>query len=76
MCPNCSTIFDELLRPKLYVALSNHLKQYGTLPESWKTDNKTRCTRLAKDFVDYTYLDEDMNKIYKEAMEKLKKRVK
>jgi len=38
LCPNCATVFDEVIRPKLYRAL----KEYGAmgLPESWKKDNK------------------------------------
>lgn len=38
LCPNCSTIFDEIIRPKLYKALN----EYGAtgLPESWRKDNK------------------------------------
>lgn len=38
LCPNCATIFDEVKRPKLYVALEH----YGAtnLPPSWKKDNK------------------------------------
>jgi len=38
LCPNCSTVFDEVLRPLLYRAL----KEYGCegLPVSWSKDNK------------------------------------
>lgn len=38
LCPNCSTVFDEVIRPKLYKALS----EYGSkgLPKSWMNDNK------------------------------------
>lgn len=38
LCPNCSTIFDEVIRPKLYRAL----KEWGakSLPASWSKDNK------------------------------------
>lgn len=38
LCPNCSTVFDEVIRPKLY----NALKMYGCkgLPVSWSKDNK------------------------------------
>ena len=38
LCPNCSTVFDEVIRPKLYKALCN----YGAkgLPGSWSKDNK------------------------------------
>ena len=38
LCPNCSTVFDEVIRPLLYKAL----KEYGAkdLPASWRCDNK------------------------------------
>ena len=38
LCPNCSTVFDEVLRPLLYKALT----EYGSekLPKSWSKDNK------------------------------------
>ena len=38
LCPNCATIFDEVIRPKLYTALKN----FGAkrLPKSWAKDNK------------------------------------
>jgi hypothetical protein len=38
LCPNCSTVFDEKVRPMLYRALT----AYGTknLPRSWCKDNK------------------------------------
>lgn len=38
LCPNCSTVFDDQIRPKLYAAL----KEFGAtnLPESWSKDNK------------------------------------
>lgn len=38
LCPNCSTVFDEVIRPYLYHAL----KMYGAkgLPVSWRKDNK------------------------------------
>jgi hypothetical protein len=38
LCPNCSTVFDEVIRPRLHRAL----KKYGVkgLPESWRKDNK------------------------------------
>jgi hypothetical protein len=38
LCPNCSTVFDEVIRPILYKAL----KKFGAtgLPNSWKKDNK------------------------------------
>lgn len=36
--PNCSTVFDEVVRPKFYKAL----QEYGcaNLPRSWQKDNK------------------------------------
>jgi hypothetical protein len=38
LCPNCSTVFDEVIRPKFYKAL----QEYGCakLPQSWRKDNK------------------------------------
>ena len=38
LCPNCATVFDEVIRPKLHKALT----EYGAkgLPESWRKDNK------------------------------------
>jgi len=38
LCPNCATVFDEVIRPKLYRAL----QEYGAknLPPSWSKDNK------------------------------------
>jgi hypothetical protein len=38
LCPNCATVFDEVIRPKLYTAL----EKFGCmgLPASWKKDNK------------------------------------
>ena len=38
LCPNCSTVFDEVVRPKFYKAL----QEYGctNLPHSWLKDNK------------------------------------
>lgn len=38
LCPNCSTVFDEKVRPKLWKALI----EWGAknLPESWSRDNK------------------------------------
>ncbi|MBI3046587.1 MAG: hypothetical protein HYY86_03585 [Candidatus Harrisonbacteria bacterium] len=37
-CPNCATVFDDIIRPKLYKALN----EYGAknLPTSWKQSNK------------------------------------
>ena len=38
LCPNCSTVFDEKIRPKLFTALKN----WGVknLPKSWAKSNK------------------------------------
>lgn len=38
LCPNCSTVFDEVIRPKLYAALD----AWGStnLPNSWRKSNK------------------------------------
>jgi hypothetical protein len=38
LCPNCHTIFDELLRPKLHRALTEH--GVVGLPRSWQQSNK------------------------------------
>jgi hypothetical protein len=42
LCPNCSTVFDEVIRPKLYLAL----KYFGAagLPNSWSKSNKLSST--------------------------------
>lgn len=44
LCPNCHRVFDEVLRPYLYRALS----KFGStgLPISWRTSNKLRVTDL------------------------------
>jgi hypothetical protein len=38
LCPNCHSVFEEVVRPMLYVALKN----FGAtgLPTSWTKDNK------------------------------------
>lgn len=38
LCPNCATVFDEIIRPKLFRALT----EFGAtgLPQSWRKDNK------------------------------------
>lgn len=38
LCPNCSTVFDENVRPRLWEALT----KWGAknLPKSWSKDNK------------------------------------
>lgn len=38
LCPNCSTVFDDVMRPKFYKAL----EKYGSkkLPKSWRKSNK------------------------------------
>lgn len=38
LCPNCATVFDDVIRPKLYKAL----KHFGSekLPKSWEKSNK------------------------------------
>ena len=38
LCPNCHTIFDEKLRPKLCRALAEH--GVSGLPASWSKSNK------------------------------------
>ncbi|MDX6501366.1 MAG: hypothetical protein QOG23_4626 [Blastocatellia bacterium] len=42
LCPNCHRVFDEVLRPYLYNALS----QFGAsgLPECWQRNNKLTVT--------------------------------
>ena len=37
-CPNCSTVFDEVVRPKLDKALQEY--GWANLPQSWRKDNK------------------------------------
>ncbi len=38
LCPNCSTVFDERVRPRFHKALA----KFGakSLPKSWEKDNK------------------------------------
>jgi ssDNA-binding Zn-finger/Zn-ribbon topoisomerase 1 len=38
LCPNCATVFDEMVRPGFYKAL----REWGCekLPKSWRKDNK------------------------------------
>jgi hypothetical protein len=38
LCPNCATVFDDVIRPKLYAAL----REFGCtgLPGSWSKSNK------------------------------------
>jgi hypothetical protein len=38
LCPNCSTVFDDILRPLLYKALLEH--GCKNLPDSWSKDRK------------------------------------
>ena len=41
LCPNCSTVFDDKIRPKLYKALTEYnVKAKEVLPKSWKKSNK------------------------------------
>ena len=42
LCPNCHRVFDEVLRPYLYRALS----EFGVtgLPTSWQKNNKITVT--------------------------------
>jgi predicted restriction endonuclease len=42
LCPNCHRIFDEILRPKLFEALT----EFGSLklPKTWKGNNKITVT--------------------------------
>lgn len=38
LCPNCASVFDDVIRPKLYLALT----AFGCtdLPNCWKKSNK------------------------------------
>ncbi len=47
LCPNCHRVFDEVLRPYLFRALS----AFGTkgLPECWAANNKLTVTAQALD---------------------------
>jgi hypothetical protein len=38
LCPNCHSVFEERVRPRLYQALVSFGVQ--GLPQSWATDNK------------------------------------
>ena len=46
LCPNCSSVFDEVIRPKLYLALKN----FGVeeLPKSWSKSNKITVINQAE----------------------------
>ncbi len=48
LCPNCSTVFDEKVRPMLWRALTEWQRLPGVkgLPDSWRKDNK--LTRSAE----------------------------
>ncbi|HET6844750.1 MAG TPA: HNH endonuclease [Candidatus Angelobacter sp.] len=50
LCPNCHRVFDEVLRPYMYRALS----AFGTtrLPESWAANNKLTVTEQILDLID------------------------
>jgi predicted restriction endonuclease len=50
LCPNCHRVFDEVLRPYLYRALS----AFGAtgLPKSWAVNNKLTVTEQPLDFSD------------------------
>jgi len=45
LCPNCHKVFEEILRPYLYSALS----EYGCtgLPDGWKKSNKVSTITTA-----------------------------
>lgn len=47
LCPNCHRVFDEVLRPYLYRALS----EFGCkgLPDTWKKNNKITVTEVNLD---------------------------
>ncbi len=61
LCPNCAAVFDEVIRPKLYIALSK-VGAIG-LPLSWASDNKTRNTKL-KPMFDVEDLPPEVAKLY------------
>lgn len=42
LCPNCHRVFDEVLRPYLYKALT--IFGAAGLPNSWKSNNKITVT--------------------------------
>jgi predicted restriction endonuclease len=50
LCPNCHRVFDEVLRPYLYRALS----EFGAngLPTSWAKNNKVTVTEQPLDIGD------------------------
>ncbi len=59
LCPNCSTVFDEKIRPLLYVAL----EKIGCkgLPPSWREDNKLRIKKLDP-MIDWSSIPEALRK--------------
>lgn len=59
LCPNCSTVFDEKIRPKLYTALSR-VGAKG-LPKSWAIDNKLRRSKLDP-MIDWASIPEELRK--------------
>lgn len=50
LCPNCHRVFDEVLRPFMYRALSS----FGStgLPKSWSTNNKLTVSEQVLDLSD------------------------
>jgi hypothetical protein len=46
LCPNGATVFDEVIRPRLYTALKN----YGVtnIPKSWSKSNKITNVEAAE----------------------------
>lgn len=59
LCPNCSTIFDEKLRPLFHRAL----EKVGVkgLPKSWQMDNKLRRIKLDP-MIDWSSIPDDQKK--------------
>src|SRR5260370_41701093 len=59
LCPNCSTVFDEVVRPMFYKAL----QEFGCvqLPQSWSKDNKISeiANRLSEE--EYRRLNSKLN---------------
>jgi hypothetical protein len=63
LCPNCSTVFDEVIRPLLFIALTKCGVQ--GLPKSWEVDNKLRKSKLDP-MIDWSSIPEDLkNKLLK-----------
>lgn len=71
LCPNCHTVFDEILRPKLYLALEKIGAE--NLPDSWKINNKLRKEKLISR-VDVSVLPEDLKELGRTLQNKKKEK--